>query len=333
MQLYEKLGNLQKQYEFANKGQALNPADESWNYAKGELAVKLGKNDEAIAIADAFINKYPDSAQLYVVKGLALDAQGKVQQAIGAYSKTIALHPGNAYAYLCRAKDFANISRYQNAVKDLTTIINFGQEVDEVYNRRGQAYYNLHQMDEAQQDFTKAISLNSANAIAYANRGWIYFSKADNANALTDFQKSASINAAYVDALFGQASVYNKEKNYPQAISFIEKAIAADNRMPPYYALYSSALLSAGKDNEGLAAADKVLQLDGKNPDGFILKATAFSNLKKFGEAENTITAGIMTYPDNYLMYGVRSFIYKQQGKTALADADTEKAKMLSSKN
>lgn len=333
VQLYDKLGNTQKKYEFASKGQALEPDDENWNYTKGEVALKLNHVDEALNLAETFINKYPDSAYMYIIKGLALDAQGKVQLAIGAYSKTIKLHPQNAYALLNRAKDFASISRYQNAVDDFTTLINLGQEIDEIYNRRGLAFIQLGKHDEALQDYTKAININPANQYATANRGWIYFNRQDYSNALINFEKSASIDVTYGDAWFGLASVYNKQKNYPLAIQNAEKAIALNNNMPPYYAIYSSALLASDKNTEGLAAANKILQLDSQNADGYIYKATALSNLEKYDDAIIAITSGIAKYPDNYLMYGVRSFIYKQQGKTSLADADNEKAKALSTKN
>lgn len=333
VQLYDKMGNPQKQYEAAAKGQALFPDDESWNYTCGEAAIKMGKTAEALALADAFTAKYPDSAYLYIIKGLALDAQGKVQLAIAAYSKTIRLHPGNAYAYLCRGKDFATISRYQNAISDFTAIIGFGQEVDEVYNRRGLAYYSLQQYPEAEQDFTKAITLNPANAYAFANRGWIYLAKEDYTAATADFTRSSTIDATYSDAWYGLARTSDKQKNSAAAISYIQKAISLNNKMPVYYAQYSSLLLAADRNAEGLAAANTLLGLEEKNGDGFILKATALSNLKNYDEAVSAITAGINYYPDNYLMYSLRSFIYKQQGKVALAAADTEKAKLLSTKN
>ncbi|MEO6230583.1 MAG: tetratricopeptide repeat protein, partial [Ferruginibacter sp.] len=333
VQLYEKLGNKEKQYEFASIGLLLNPADENWNYTKADLALQLGRPEEALNLAEKFTTTYPDSAFMYIIKGQALDAQGKIQLAVGAYSKTIRLHPDNAYALLLRGKDFAAISRYQNAIDDFTKLINLGQELDEIYNRRGMAYFSLQQPDKALPDFTKAISINPSNQYAYTNSGWVYYNNGDYTKAISAFTKATTIDPKYADALYGLASVYDKQKNFPLSTNYAEKAIAIDGRMPPYYAIYCRSLLSADRNNEGLVAAGKLLELDKENADGYLLKATAFSNLKKYDESLATINMGIEKYPSNYLMYGLRSFVYKQQGKMELADADTQKAASLSTKN
>ena len=174
-QLYDKMGNPLKSYEYINKGWTLNPNDKDWNVNKAEALIKLTKTDEAIATADAFLLKNPEVAVMYFVKGEALDAQSKIQQAIGMYAKAIKINPDYANALFRRAKDFAVISRYQNAIDDFTALIKLESSIDEVFNRRGQAYYHLDKMNEAAADFSKAIALNAKNNFAFANRGWISF--------------------------------------------------------------------------------------------------------------------------------------------------------------
>lgn len=332
-QLYDKMGNPLKSYEYINKGWTLNPNDKDWNVNKAEALIKLTKTDEAIATADAFLLKNPEVAVMYFVKGEALDAQSKIQQAIGMYAKAIKINPDYANALFRRAKDFAVISRYQNAIDDFTALIKLESSIDEVFNRRGQAYYHLDKMNEAAADFSKAIALNAKNNFAFANRGWISFYAGNYPGALADFNISYSIDATYADASFGIASVYNKQKNYSSALTYAQKSIALNNQMPPYYAVYCSALLASDRSSEGLAAADKILSLDANNTDGYILKATALSNLQKYDDGVKFITGGIEKYPDNYILYSLRGFMYKQQGKTQLANADNEKARELSTKN
>lgn len=38
-----------------SKGWALDSNDKGWNYDKAEVGIKLGKTDEAIALADNFV--------------------------------------------------------------------------------------------------------------------------------------------------------------------------------------------------------------------------------------------------------------------------------------
>ncbi|MBS1496724.1 MAG: tetratricopeptide repeat protein [Bacteroidetes bacterium] len=330
-ELYEDLGELQKAYPLASKGASLNPDVEDWAFLKAEIELKLGNNDAVIQTANNFLAKHSDAAFIYFIKAKALDAQSKIQLAIGAYSKAIANKPGYVNALYLRAKDFVAISRYQNGVDDFSKVIELAPKNDEVYNQRGLAYYSLKQMNEAYADFSKAIEYNPKNKYAYANRGWVNFNNGNDANALADFENSNAIKN-YADAYYGLASVYKKQKQYSLAIENIQKAISLDDKMPAYFAIYSSVLAASSRNDEALTAAEKILTLDANSPDGFILKATALSNLEKYEEAVKTITMGIQQYSDNYLMYGLRSFIYKQQGKTSLAEADNQKAKELSTK-
>ena len=80
---------------------------------------------------------------------------------------------------------------------------------------------------------------------------------------------------------------------------------------------------------EGLTAANKVLAVDENNHDGIIFKASALNNLKRFDEAVTVITSGINYYPNDYVLYSTRAFIYKRMGKTTLADAGETKPKQL----
>ncbi|NRF40879.1 tetratricopeptide repeat protein [Pedobacter foliorum] len=330
--IYLELGKNQEAYQVSSKGLSLNKNDDNLSINKARAAVKIGKADEAIMLMDACIARDANFFMPYVVKGNALDAQDKIQQAIGMYSKAIQLNPNFPNVYLDRGNDFVAISRYTQGIADYDKVISLAPESNEAFNMRGVANYRLEKYDEALTDYTKAIALG--NFYAIINRGVVYKEQGKNDLAKSDFNKAIGLqpnNAG--DAYFNLADVLLHEQNYDGALLNIEKAVAVRPNSALYQSLYASTLLSLKRDNDGLAAAEKVLALDAKSRDGFIYKATALSNLKRIDEAIKTITQGISVYPDFYLMYKLRSFIYKQNGKADLAEMDEAKAKQLGIKD
>lgn len=332
-QLYMRVGKNQESYDIAAKGLAIDANNNDLAITKAKAAINLNKDDEAITLMDACIGRTPDFFYPYIVKGNALDDQNKIQLAIGAYSKSIQLKPDFPYGYLSRAEDFASISRYDNALADYNKFIGMVPNNDEAFNMRGATYYALNKNTEAIADYTKAIELNADQQYAYNNRGIAYAATGDNDKAIADLTKATTIDPKYADPYFQLAKVYQKQRNYPPAEINIQKAIVINGNKPSYYAVYSKILLGANKNNEGLAAAEKVLAMDKTNSDGYLLKATAYSNLERYDDAVSVINDGIKLFPDNYLFYSLRAAVYKFKGNTALSDADNQKAKELASKN
>ncbi len=74
------------------------------------------------------------------------------------------------------------------------------------------------------------------------------------------------------------------------------------------------------------------MDLNLKNPDGYLFKAAAYYNQEKFNDALVTATTGIATIPDYYLLYYFRASIYRKLNNATLADADDAKVKELASK-
>jgi tetratricopeptide (TPR) repeat protein len=193
------------------------------------------------------------------------------------------------------------------------------------------AYYHLKKYDAAIADYTKAIELGSGNALV--NRGIVYADEGKTGLAKADFNKAINNNSHDGDAYYQLGLIAQHEQKWGEALSDVEKAVAIHPNSPVYNVLYASTLLTHDRNDEGLAAANKVLAVDENNYDGIILKASALNNLKRFDEAVTVITNGINFYPNDYIMYSTRAFIYRKMGKTTLADADEAKSKQLAAQN
>lgn len=327
-QLYLQTGKAKEAYDLSSQALRINPADENQLINKGKAAIMLGKPDEAAALMDTAIAKQPSFFMFYAVKANALDEQNKIQLAIGMYTKSIQLAPDYAPNYYFRGVDFASISRYPQAIQDYSKAIELQLGSGDAYNMRGMAWYHSGKTTQALEDYNQAI--RNGNKDALVNRGVLYKEQEQTALAKADFMQAINIHAGSAsDAWFHLADIQVTEQAPEKATQSISNAIALQPNNAAYRALQAKIYLAARRDTEGLAAAEKALTLQPENHDAIILKTTALSNLKRFDEAIKTITAGITQYPGNQLMYSLRAYVYKLQGKLELAAADETKARQL----
>jgi len=330
-QLYLQAGKNKEAYDMTSKGLLLDGSNENLSITKSKAAIRLGKPEDAITLMDACIAKDNGFYMFHYVKALALDAQDKIQLAIGSYSKSIQLAPDDVSSYYGRGKDFAAISHYQQAIADYDKVISVIPGNADIYNLRGIANYRLKKYDDAITDYTKAIGLGNPDALT--NRGIVYANQEKGTLAKNDFIKASANSKTSGDAYYQLAAIALQEQEWGEALTDIERSVAANPNSPVYNTLYAKILLTHKKDSEALAAAEKVLAEDAESSDGLFLKSAALSNLKRYDEAIAAITKGIGYYPDNYLLYQQRAFIYKLMKKTELADADEVKARQLAAKN
>jgi tetratricopeptide (TPR) repeat protein len=341
--LYSDKNMYHEIYEMADKGIKLSVKDAHTtdrarngyanfvNY-KASAATALNKPQEAIDLIDHFMAAFPNEHkdhELYL-KGLAYDALHDTQQALSMFSQSIAAAPDVPDAYLARAKNFVSLQRYPLAIQDFGKYIALKNDDDEAYNLRGVAYYKNNQLNEAISDYTKSVELNPKQFYALTNRGAAYRDLQQTEKATADFNAAIAINPSYANAYFESAVMYYKTKDYAKASQFINKATELEHNYASFYAEQSLIYLHMNnKEREALAAAERAIQLEPKNGEGYTWKASALNNLDRYDEAIQAATSGIAVAPDYYLLYVVRASVYRQKGNKQLADADDLKAQQL----
>lgn len=329
--LYSK-ADYKESYRIALRGLAANPENTNLCITRAKAAIKLGKPDEAIQLMDGLINVDGSFFYPFYVKGQALDAQGKLQQAIGMYSKATTLNPQFPMAWFDRAGDFFALGQDERAMTDIIEFLKMAPDHDGGLNLRGSLYARMSRPDDAVASFTAAIASNPQQYLAYANRGQSYEVMGETAQAEADYRKSISINGAYPPAHYYLAGLLSIRKDNEAALTSIRRAIELRPAETDYHAVAAKILISLGRAAEGLAEAEKVIAADASSTDGWIFKASALSNLKRYDESITTLNAALVRFPDNYLFYALRSYVYRQQGKTAEAAADEARAQAMATK-
>jgi len=324
--------NYSEAYDMAGNALKLESNNPGFMVSRGFAALALGKPGETISLMDRLLIKTPGLATAHLLRGMALRAENQPQQAIGAYSKALQADAQLKAAFRERAAVFMKLSRYEDALKDYSQYISLDSLSTTTFNMRGMANARLGKFNESLADYTRSIQLAPNNYYALNNLGMLYLANKQFQLAAENFNQSNLFIDDYADNYFGLARVYDNRKVYREAYNMIKKAMALDSLKQPYIATYIQILITGGFENQAIIEADKLLGMNEKNTDGWLLKAMAQNNIKDFTGGINTMNAAIEKVPGNYLLYSMRAYIYRQQGNTAAADADDAKAKELSSK-
>ena len=120
-----------------------------------------GQSGEALAKADAFLEKHPRDMQMRFVKGVVLTEQGKTADAITIFTKLTEDHPDLPEPYNNLAVLFAASGQYDKARVALDMAIRTNPSYATAYENLGDVHAKL-----ASQAYDKALQLDSGNSNA-----------------------------------------------------------------------------------------------------------------------------------------------------------------------
>ena len=98
---------------------------------------KAGDLGGAASFCDVLLAAYPDSAQVYNVLGVILEAQGKVEDALTAYDKATQKKPDHLNAYHNAGVLLSTLGRFEDARDKYAKIIELEPEDGDAHNNLG----------------------------------------------------------------------------------------------------------------------------------------------------------------------------------------------------
>lgn len=191
--------------------------------------------DEAIAELSKIIDKNPQNAEAYYLRGRTYVAKiddlnssrdpgfakhvpsAWSDQAIADFTKTIEIDPQYIDAYLYRGI-------WTESLSDFNKAIELNPNNAKAYYYR--ACYAKRKGDTNRDiaDLTKAIEIDPNYAAAYFERGMVYRSKDLNNQAISDFSKAIEINPNFTEAYEWRAWAYYDKKEYDKSWKDVYKA-------------------------------------------------------------------------------------------------------------
>ncbi len=245
-----------------------------------ECEEKQGDYKKAITYYQKYLEFYPNNEKDWFNLSLLYSKIKDMDRAVEACKRATDINPDyekgkrrlvNLYAATGRTEELAaettdeGIFKYalvlykQKKLTETIERVNMMQTpTTDAHYLRGVCYRKLNQDDKAIAAYNQAIALNPNHFDATTELGVLYYNQTKYAEACEYFGKATAMktNDTELSMFYGRALVFNKEPK--RAISYLEKAVAANPKDQDAKRFLAYAYLAADKQYESEEAKAKV---------------------------------------------------------------------------
>jgi tetratricopeptide (TPR) repeat protein len=196
--------------------------------------VKVAENDETALAASPdhigsltdVIQRNPNDAQPYNVRGAVLGRAGRNEEALADFDKALAIDPNFAQAYANRGLIHRQLKRYDRALADYNKAIEIDPNYAAAYVGRGMVKRAKGDALAALEDFNKAIEIKPDDSQAYYNRGLLYQAQRQHEYAIGDFTTAFALTRQQqAEPLIARALSHLANKDLKSAAADLDDAV------------------------------------------------------------------------------------------------------------
>ncbi|MCD7780252.1 MAG: tetratricopeptide repeat protein, partial [Candidatus Gastranaerophilales bacterium] len=288
-----------------------NPDYQSAYYEIADILLKNNEITDAKSYANILVNKFPDSANGYILLSEIYRKEGKLKESYDALNKVRDKADSNEaiakYNVILaklsdepvrEANSLIATGLYQQALDVLDSA---NQESLYVILTQVRANYLLNQKQKTMELLNKSMSLYPENSDVYCAFGYIYLKEKDIESARKYVNKSLKlnpqnqtatdlldmVNKAESDTFMNNIVNAYEAQNYSEAMRLIDTAMEINKKDSMLY--YYKALIYIAQNNyaASTAALYKCIELDKNNIPAYFYLGIAFDNLS---EQKNALT-------------------------------------------
>jgi len=127
-----------------------------------------------------------------------VDLQATSPANIASLSDVVQRNPNDAQAYNMRGSVLGRAGRAQEALADFDKAIAIDANYTQAYANRGQVHRQTNKLDLALADYNKALAIDATYATAYLGRGMVFRQQGRALEALNDFNRAIQISPGQV---------------------------------------------------------------------------------------------------------------------------------------
>ena len=182
----------------------LTPTDSNLYFLRGEVDLRQGQTDAAIADETRSIQLFSDEAPPYLVRGWAEQQKKEYDQAIADFTLAIQHYAqlADAYNSRCWTRDLANID-LPLALADCNRAVQLDPKNADDLDSRGFTHLRLGQWSNAIADYTAALALNPKLASSLYGRGLARRNSGDAQGAASDLAAAQALDPGIVTEFAG----------------------------------------------------------------------------------------------------------------------------------
>jgi tetratricopeptide (TPR) repeat protein len=142
--------------------QSGNPVDHNHN---GDLALREGQEDQAIAEYSKAIELNPRYTRAYINRGVAFVKKKDYGRAITDEDQALQIEPNNAYALANLAAAQYHVQKYVDALDNTKKALEMNSNLIVARFNLGLIYATMENWDAAQREYEKALKTNDKQAL------------------------------------------------------------------------------------------------------------------------------------------------------------------------
>ena len=216
----------------------------------------------ALDACSELIERFPDFAEAYFVRGWALSERRDFKRAIEDLTRVVELNPYHARAFALRARAHHTSRAHNAAIDDYSRAIELSPKDAALYNNRGLARTFVSDLPGALVDYNRAIELNPNYALAYYNRGRVHWRNGRKGDlALADLTRAIELDARLPFAFSVRADIYAEMGKHADAISDFTRVIEVEPRSSGAYVSRSRSYIETGDFDKALSDANRAIEL------------------------------------------------------------------------
>jgi len=263
----------------------------------GDILLKKGMVNEAIAQLQQTLAIQPDDAVAYNNIGMALVQKGQLDEAITNYQRALAIQPDYALAHYNLGDVLLQKGQVDEAVMQLQQALAIQPEFAEAHNNLGNILLQRGKTDEAIANFQQVLAIQPDYAPALYNLGNALFLKGQTDEAIIHYQRALAIQPDYAKAhnnlgtaLFQKGQVSEAIIHFQKALAFQPGFVEAQNGLAHIaWILATSPDPAVRNGAKAIELAEQTDQLSGgMNPAMVATLAAAYAEAGRFPEAITT---------------------------------------------
>jgi tetratricopeptide (TPR) repeat protein len=275
-----------------------------------------GDRQQALALADALLEKHPDFVPALKLKGMLLEETGRGPEAARAYEKALKIMPNDPGLLFNFGVNQLALGDNDQAIRLFLRHLSIQPKDADAHFYLAQAYHRNGQEDLALEAVRECVKIAPGNAQAWQKYGELTCGSGDNDAGLRLLLKARQLDATLerIDFDIGTAS-YNS-MDFANAARSSARAVEKQPRDLNALALLASSEVKLSHWQEARSVFERILAIKSDDGDSLLGLGDCQLELKQYVEAINTLRRALAVDPSQSQAHYYLSRAYAALGRT-----------------
>jgi predicted O-linked N-acetylglucosamine transferase (SPINDLY family) len=191
----------------------------------GNVLMRLGFAEQAVAAHDRAIEVKPDYGDAYCNRGMALLLLNRNDQADQNFERALSLQRRHLQAMAGKGLVSLGLNHYDAALTAFNAALAIRPDAAEVLVFRGRLYQQIGQFVQAEADFDAALAFDPMLEVAWEGKAAIRILSGDVAQAIAAAVKALELNPASATAIMLLGACYARQGDIETAVEHYDRAL------------------------------------------------------------------------------------------------------------